>query len=160
MTAPEESLRELCAEWLGWFDGDRDDDPPWFPERRIEIADHLRDVRQLLAEHAAATARVAELDGFQLQAEGAIELLADLADPDSCHYDHHGGCQAHGYLSLANGEQCPHSLARAFLAAARPSAGCPCGCVPGQPCGCGLEDCECVDQFTSGCPICDRDGGE
>jgi hypothetical protein len=28
---------------------------------------------------------------------------------------------------------------------------CECGCVPGQPCGCGLEDCECV----GGCPVCD-----
>lgn len=30
---------------------------------------------------------------------------------------------------------------------------CECGCVPGQPCGCGLEDCECA----GGCSVCDSD---
>jgi hypothetical protein len=37
----------------------------------------------------------------------ALELLVCLVDSDDCWFDHHGGCQAHGYLSLAPGEICP-----------------------------------------------------
>lgn len=43
------------------------------------------------------------------------ELLDDLADRDPCWFDHHGGCQAHGYLSLEAGERCPHARARELL---------------------------------------------
>lgn len=39
-----------------------------------------------------------------------LQLLEDLRDPDECSFDHHGGCQAHGYLSLEHGERCPQSL--------------------------------------------------
>lgn len=40
------------------------------------------------------------------------ELLAALIDPDPCWFDHHGGCQAHGYLGLQLGEVCPNEEAR------------------------------------------------
>lgn len=50
------------------------------------------------------------------RAEAALGLLADLTDPDDCWFDHHGGCQAHGFLSLEPGEQCPHAQAKALLA--------------------------------------------
>lgn len=42
------------------------------------------------------------------------ELLSELVDPDDCWFDHHGGCQAHGFLSL-NGQTCPHAEAKAIL---------------------------------------------
>jgi hypothetical protein len=42
-------------------------------------------------------------------------LLAELVDPDDCWFDHHGGCQAHGYLSLEQGEKCPHFEAKELL---------------------------------------------
>lgn len=42
-------------------------------------------------------------------------LLADFIDPDPCWFDHHGGCQAHGYLTLEPGEMCPHEEARRYL---------------------------------------------
>lgn len=45
------------------------------------------------------------------------QLLRDLTDPDDCWFDHHGGCQAHGYLSLQPGEKCPHAEAKELLAA-------------------------------------------
>lgn len=45
------------------------------------------------------------------------ELLEDLVDQDECWFDHHGGCQAHGYLSLEPGERCPHAEAKELLAA-------------------------------------------
>ena len=43
-------------------------------------------------------------------------LIADLVDPDPCSFDHHGGCQAHGYLSLEPGEVCPQAEAKQWLA--------------------------------------------
>ncbi len=42
-------------------------------------------------------------------------LVADFTDPDECSFDHHGGCQAHGYLSLEPGELCPHEEAKRYL---------------------------------------------
>jgi hypothetical protein len=45
-----------------------------------------------------------------------LSVLADLVDPDPCWFDHHGGCQAHGYLSLEPGEKCPHEQAKRLLA--------------------------------------------
>jgi hypothetical protein len=54
------------------------------------------------------------------KAEAARDKLAtlvrDLTDPEPCRYDHHGGCQEHGYLSLENGERCPHAEAKEVLA--------------------------------------------
>lgn len=43
------------------------------------------------------------------------QLIRDLVDPDECWFDHNGGCQAHGYLSLEHGEMCPHAEAKAWL---------------------------------------------
>jgi hypothetical protein len=44
-------------------------------------------------------------------------LAADfVVDEDDCWFDHHGGCQAHGYLSLEPGELCPHAEAKQLLA--------------------------------------------
>lgn len=46
-----------------------------------------------------------------------IELLEALTDREDCSFDHHGGCQTHGYLSLEPGERCPQAEARELLAA-------------------------------------------
>lgn len=46
-----------------------------------------------------------------------VELLRSLVDDDPCWFDHHGGCQAHGFLSLEPGEKCPHQEAKEILAA-------------------------------------------
>jgi hypothetical protein len=47
-----------------------------------------------------------------------LKLLNDLvANGDDCSFDHNGGCQAHGYLNLSGGEQCPHQEAKEVLAA-------------------------------------------
>lgn len=40
-------------------------------------------------------------------------LLEDLADPDPCRYDHHGYCQAHGWLQTE--PRCPHLRAKELL---------------------------------------------
>lgn len=44
-------------------------------------------------------------------------LLAELVDPDPCWFDHNGGCQAHGYISLQPGQTCPVQDAKSILAA-------------------------------------------
>jgi hypothetical protein len=44
-----------------------------------------------------------------------IELLRDLLDDEPCWFDHHGGCQGHGYLSLKPGEKCPQQELRDLL---------------------------------------------
>ncbi|WP_037162539.1 hypothetical protein [Rhodococcoides fascians] len=44
-------------------------------------------------------------------------LLSELVDPDDCWFDHHGGCQAHGYISLQPGQTCPVHDAKTLLAA-------------------------------------------
>lgn len=46
-----------------------------------------------------------------------LALIRDLVDGDACWFDHHGGCQAHGYLSLKPGRKCPHAEAKELLAA-------------------------------------------
>jgi len=46
-----------------------------------------------------------------------LKLLNDLVDRDDCWFDHNGGCQAHGYLDLSGGVQCPHQEAKEVLAA-------------------------------------------
>lgn len=38
------------------------------------------------------------------------ELLADLTDPDECWFDHHGYCQAHGWMQTD--PPCPHARAK------------------------------------------------
>jgi hypothetical protein len=45
------------------------------------------------------------------------ELLESLIEDEPCSFDHHGGCQAHGYLSLAPGEMCPQEEAKRILEA-------------------------------------------
>jgi hypothetical protein len=55
--------------------------------------------------------------------ERLIALIEDLVDPWDCWYDHRGGCQAHGYLSLKEGEQCPHAEAKELLAEERRATG-------------------------------------
>ena len=53
--------------------------------------------------------------GAAFAAKDALELaklLRDLVDPEECHFDHEGYCQAHQVT-----KPCPHSLAKAWLTA-------------------------------------------
>ena len=57
-------------------------------------------------------------DGYAVlgeQRDAVLALLAALVDRDDCWFDHHGGCQAHGFLSLQPGELCPHAEAKVLL---------------------------------------------
>ncbi len=63
---------------------------------------------------AAARTAVPELLD---EIERLRRLLAELTDPDPCWFDHNGGCQAHGYLTLRPGETCPQYDAQQIRAA-------------------------------------------
>lgn len=58
------------------------------------------------------------LAAVTMQADHAIGLLIELTSTVPCDYDR-GDCMTHGF-DLSGGGKCPHDLARAFLAAARP----------------------------------------
>jgi len=47
-----------------------------------------------------------------------LGLLECFVDEDDCDFDHHGGCQTHGYLSLEPGEICPNEQARRLIKSA------------------------------------------
>lgn len=71
---------------------------------------------QRWAEYIAAAAIEAAAPLIAAEALcGVFSLIRDLTDPEECWYDHHGGCQAHGYLSLQPGEPCPHAEAKQWL---------------------------------------------
>ena len=74
--------------------------------------------RRWLAAHDAV--KRAEWEAEQGEPEKPSErihqLIHDLTDPGECWFDHHGGCQEHGYLTLQPGEKCPHAEARELLA--------------------------------------------
>ncbi|MEU8829312.1 hypothetical protein [Streptomyces sp900116325] len=43
-----------------------------------------------------------------------LELLRELVDPDPCYFDHHGYCQAHGWMTVE--PACPHARTKELLA--------------------------------------------
>lgn len=65
-------------------------------------------------DHRAHVAEV--LDEAMREREAKmLQLIRDMADPGACWFDHHGGCQEHGYLDLKPGELCPHAEAKQLL---------------------------------------------
>lgn len=48
------------------------------------------------------------------------ELIDDLTDPDPCEFDHHGYCQAHGWMRTE--PRCPHARAKELLASSDKAA--------------------------------------
>ncbi|WP_433078920.1 hypothetical protein ACQP1P_38705 [Dactylosporangium sp. CA-052675] len=80
---------ELC----GWIDFDDLDE-----QVRVHVAEGLRQATE--GEDRAVLLRFAR----------------EYVDPGECSFDHHGGCQAHGWLSPRPGEQCPNAEVRALLA--------------------------------------------
>jgi hypothetical protein len=73
-------------------------------------------------EHACTCPpRPAAADEDRLQASQVAEALELLdahtwpIDEIPCRFDHHGGCQEHGFLSLEPGEKCPTLRAHELL---------------------------------------------
>lgn len=107
---------------LGLLDEARTDRDGFVEEIR-DLNDQLEQARAK-AEDAQTDRRTAEMqrDDYRAahkdavaRAEQLAQLVRDLTDPDPCYFDHHGGCQAHGYLSLRPGEKCPHAEAKELL---------------------------------------------
>lgn len=55
------------------------------------------------------------LDQQPAEAALLLELVDELRDPDPCHYDHHGYCQAHWWFYTE--PVCPHARAAALFPA-------------------------------------------
>lgn len=49
----------------------------------------------------------------EVELEEMRQLIEDFTDADSCHYDHHGYCQAHNWLRAE--PKCPHARAKELL---------------------------------------------
>jgi len=86
---------------------------PNYLEMEVTAGDRKRYIMNLqragkVTPHGARLAAEAEADR-------AAVLIRDLIDRDDCHFDHHGGCQAHGYLRLEPGEKCPQQEAKDWL---------------------------------------------
>ncbi|MEU1327187.1 hypothetical protein [Streptomyces microflavus] len=60
-------------------------------------------IDQLLQEHA---------QGLRERLALVEALVSDFVDPDPCWFDHHGYCQAHGWVGTDPG--CPHGRAKAL----------------------------------------------
>lgn len=45
-----------------------------------------------------------------------LDLLESLVEVDSCHFDHNGNCQGHGYFGLEQGELCPQQELKNIIA--------------------------------------------
>lgn len=61
----------------------------------------------------AYDAAVRALEKHRVRAAAAEVVLRDLVDDDHCWYDHHGYCQAHGWLQTE--PRCPHQRAKELL---------------------------------------------
>ena len=48
-----------------------------------------------------------------------VALAESLIEPEQCSFDHHGGCQSHGYLTLEPGWMCPQADLKRRVAAVR-----------------------------------------
>lgn len=75
------------------------------------------EARAVFVELRALRAQVAATDIATSGDDRSVsrDLLVSLLDDDPCWFDHHGGCQAHGYLSLEPGELCPQAELKALL---------------------------------------------
>lgn len=67
-------------------------------------------IRELERDLKRARAHTPELEQLR-------RLVRDFTDTGDCWLDHHGGCQAHGYLEPEQGEVCPHAQARQLITA-------------------------------------------
>lgn len=91
----------------------------WRGERASTVNWNDLDDAEAVHGHGGATTIVFD-DGAPAdygKFQQALSLLREVTSEEDCWFDHSGGCQAHGYLSLEPGETCPHADARELLAA-------------------------------------------
>lgn len=112
------SLVELTARHQQWL---ADLGSQW-ERTALDAMSGVSNAAQAAMTSVTATAPGAPPTAFTAADFGqAIALLDDLLDPDPCWLDHHGGCQAHGYLSLRDGERCPVAEGKELVARFRPA---------------------------------------
>lgn len=73
----------------------------------------LEHIDAAIAAHRKQAERIAALEQ---EREQLAALLPCLVDDEVCWFDHHGGCQAHCYLSLQPGEKCPQQELKEVIA--------------------------------------------
>ena len=128
MTASAADAAEATDAVRAWLDGARDDD-------LIELEAHtLRTVLDRLGELEQQPRPNAVLGGTD---DGRLHIVCPACDWDA----------VYPCLDLITAT----AIVREHIAAHVPL--CDCGCVPGEPCGCGVDDCECLGE----CPVCDAD---
>lgn len=76
---------------------------------------HLGGESYVAEDPAKLVASQADVPPLLEAVEAAYPIIRDMVDPDDCWFDHGGGCQAHGYLSLEPGETCPQYDAKKWL---------------------------------------------
>lgn len=80
----------------------------------LELGDKSKTYYMMDSTHRVHVAEV--LDKYMQEREAQMrQLIRDMTDPGACWFDHHGGCQEHGYLELKPGELCPHAEAKQLL---------------------------------------------
>jgi len=95
-------LQQIKETW--WWGGERGVRPLSGPDTEWLIAEveRLRDGSEYWGMNQELTEQIATLR----------TLVDDLTDPDDCQYDHHGYCQAHGWMETD--PSCPHKRAKAL----------------------------------------------
>jgi len=71
-------------------------------------------LRQIARENTFIRASRELMPELVAEIEKLRAALADLVDPDDCHFDHNGDCQAHGFF----GGPCGHAVAKELLGGA------------------------------------------
>lgn len=72
----------------------------------------LQRARAAEAELAALHAVHADLESVIAELKSLLRRACEADAHEDCHFDHNGGCQAHGFLS----EPCPYPFIRQYLA--------------------------------------------
>lgn len=82
-------------------------------DEMVEAVDQALDEAAGTGMGEARAAARAMLTLAKRDARRIVDLLRDLTDPDPCTFDHHGYCQAHGWM--ATEPRCPHARAKEML---------------------------------------------
>lgn len=72
------------------------------------LREHL-DTHTVLQAVAKAAEFRSERDECRAKSAELMQLVDEMRDPDPCWYDHHGYCQAHGWMETD--PRCPHARA-------------------------------------------------
>lgn len=114
---------EGCDCHDGLAHGSDETDPLWPLAQRADALATEREGWQTLRNEWRQTAYdlAAERDAARAEVDTLRMLVRDLYDPDPCEFDHRGGCQAHGYLTLEPGQTCPQHDAQQVVALLDPA---------------------------------------